>query len=188
MKLRTYTAAVALTAALILTGPTDVNAASMTTSTLTASIAGVSLSSSETRVSGDNIRFAQVLSSNYNRTVSPAEVIRLKTDFDFGFGDISLVYAAANYSGRSIDEISRSRYGNMGWGEIAKLYGVKVKDLKKGNDDVIRVAQNRGIDVNYIEIEDRDDQGHNNNNHNNHKKDNKHEEKSENSKGHGHKK
>ncbi len=187
MKLRSYTAAVVLSTALVFITPAGVDAASMSTSTVTASIGGISVSSSETKLSGDNIRFAQILSSNYNRTVSPAELIRLKADFDFGFGDISLIYATSAYSGRSVDEISRSRYGNMGWGEIAKLYGVKVKDLKKGNDDVIHVAQGRGIDVTYIEIEDHDDQGHDTS-HNYHKKDNKHEEKSEKSKGHGHKK
>lgn len=95
--------------------------------------------------------------------------------------------SASAHSGRSIDEISRSRYGNMGWGEIAKLYGVKVKDLKKSNDNVIYIAQERGIDVKYIEIEDRDD--HDQDNHrDDHKKDNKQEHKAENGKGHNHKK
>ena len=186
MKLRGYTAALVLSA-LVCIAPTGVDAAAMSSTTITASIGDITLSSSETKVSGDNIRFAQILSSSYNRTVSPAEVIRLKTDFDFGFGDISLIYAASAYSGRSVDEISRSRHGNMGWGEIAKLYGVKVKDLKKGNDNVIYMAQERGIDVKYIEVEDYDD--HDQDNHrDDHKKDNKQEHKAENSKGHNHKK
>lgn len=186
MKLRGYTAALVLSA-LVCIAPTGVDAAAMSSTTITASIGDITLSSSETKVSGDNIRFAQILSSSYNRTVSPSELIRLKADFDFGFGDISLIYATSAYSGRSIDEISHSRYGNMGWGEIAKLYGVKVKDLKKGNDNVIYMAQERGIDVKYIEIEDHDD--HDQDNHrDDHKKDNKQEHKAENGKGHNHKK
>lgn len=186
MKLRGYTAALVLSA-LVCIAPTGVDAAAMSSTTITASIGDITLSSSETKVSGDNIRFAQILSSSYNRTVSPSELIRLKADFDFGFGDISLIYATSAYSGRAVDEISRSRYGNMGWGEIAKLYGVKVKDLKKGNDHVIYMAQERGIDVKYIEIEDHDN--HDQDNHrDDHKKDNKQEHKAENGKGHNHKK
>lgn len=191
MKLGNCTAAVAL-AALVFVSPSGVDAASMTTSTVTASIGGVSISSSETKVSGENLRFAQVLSSNYNRAISPAEVIRLKADFDFGFGDISLVYATAAYSGRTVDEISQSRYGNLGWGEIAKLYGVKVKDLKKDHDIVINTARGQGIDVNYIEIGNDDHEDHGQDNHKDHKKDNKKDNKQDenrdNGKAHGHKK
>ncbi|WP_378954151.1 hypothetical protein [Pelosinus sp. sgz500959] len=186
MTLRRYTAAVVLSTALAFISPAGVDAASFTTSTLTASVGNVSISSSETRLSGDNIRFAQVLSSSYNRTVSPTELIRLRADFDFGLGDISLIYATAVYSGRSVDEISHYRHENMGWGEIAKLYGVKVKDLKKGNDDVVNAARERGIDVTYIEIDDHDERDRDDKN--DHKKDNKREDKYQKEKDHGHKK
>jgi len=191
MTLRRYAAAVVLSTALAFITPVGIDAAAITTSTVTASAGDVSISSSETRISGDTIKFAQVLSSSYNRTVSAEEVMQLRVDFDFGFGDISLVYATAVYSGRPIDEISRLRHKNMGWGEIAKFYGVKVKDLKKGNDDVINAARGHGIDVTYIEIADDD---HNDNDNrdlddkNDHKKDNKHDDKKDNGKGNGHKK
>lgn len=185
MTLRKYTAAVVLSSALVFITPAGVvDAATVTTSTVSASIGDVNVSSSETRVSSDNIRFAQVLSLNYNRTVSPAELIRLRTDFDFGFGDISLIYATAVYSGRPIDEISHHRYELMGWGEIAKLYGVKVKDLKKGNEDVVTAARGRGVEVNYIQIDDnRDDHQDDKNEH---KKDHNSENKHDNGKGKGH--
>jgi len=200
MTLRRYAAAVVLSSTLAFINPTGVDAASVTTSTITASVGDVSISSSETKLSGDSIRFAQVLSSNYNRTVSAQDVMRLKADFDFGFGDISLLYATSVYSGRPVDEIGHLRLKNMGWGEIAKLYGVKVKDLKKGNYDVINDARIRDVDVTYIEVEDNDryygrdndyrdrnadryDKGDN-------KKDNKHDDKHDKGKdnGNGHKK
>lgn len=199
MTLRYYTAAVVLSTALAFTTPASVDAASVTTSTITASIGDVSISSSKTESSGGNIRFAQVLSSNYNRTVSPMEVIRLRTDFDFGLGEISLIYAAAVYSGRSVDEITHHRNANMGWGEIAKLYGVKVKDLKKGNEDVVNAARLRGVDVIYIDVDDDDrdydhhgvdhrDQDDGRDDKNNHKKDNKQDDKHNKGKGNGNKK
>ena len=147
-------AAIALSMALAFITPAGAHAATLSTSTFTASIGDLSISSSKTEASGGNVRFAQVLSSNYNRSVSPAEIIRLRTDLDFGLGEISLIYAAAVYSGRPVDEISFHRHNNMGWGEIAKLYGVKVKDLKKGNDDVVNAARARGVDVIYIDIDD----------------------------------
>ncbi|MBP2627969.1 MAG: hypothetical protein H6Q68_2680 [Firmicutes bacterium] len=188
MTLRRYTAAMFLSTALAFITPGGVDAATVTTSTVTASAGDVSISSSKTMLSSDNIAFAQVLSSSYNRTVSTSEIIRLRADFDFGFGDISLVYATAVYSGRPVDEISRHRYENMGWGEIAKLYGVKVKDLKKGNDDVVNAARGRGVDVTYIEIND--DQGRDDGRDykNDQKKDNKGNVKYNNGKGHEHKK
>lgn len=181
MTLRNYTAAVILSTALVLITPAGVvDAATVTTSTVTASIGDANISSSVTRVSSDNIKFAQALSLNYNRAVSPAELIRLRADFDFGFGDISLVYATAFYSGKPVEEISRHRYELMGWGEIAKLYGVKVKDLKKSNEDVIAVARSRGVEVTYIEIDD------NRNDKNEHKKDHNSEDKHDQGKGKGH--
>ena len=189
MILRRYRLAVVLSTALAFITPAGVDAATLTTSTFTASIGDVSISSSKTESSGGNVRFAQVLSSNYNRTVSPAEIIRLRTDFDFGLGDISLIYAAAIYSGRSVDEISLHRRKNMGWGEIAKLYGVKVKDLKKGNEDVVNAARVRGVDVIYIEVDDdHRSQGDDRNHKTDHKKDNKLDDKHDNGKGHGNKK
>lgn len=201
MTLRRYAAAAALSATLAFIIPIGVDAASVTTSTVSASVGDVSISSSETRLSGDSIRFAQVLSSNYNRTVSAQDVMRLKANFDFGFGDISLVYATAVYSGRSVDEISHLRQRNMGWGEIAKLYGVKVKDLKKGNYDVVNAVRGQGMDVTYIEVNDDDrsyrdneyrdqDRDHDDDrdNKNEHKKDNKRDDNHDNGKSHGHKK
>lgn len=196
MTLRRYAAAAALSATLAFITPVGVDAASITTSTVNASVGDVSISSSETRLSGDSIRFAQVLSSNYNRTVSAQDVMRLKANFDFGFGDISLVYATAVYSGRSVDEISLLRQKNMGWGEIAKLYGVKVKDLKKGNYDVVSAVRGQGVDVTYIEVNDddksyrdneyrdRDDDRDSKNEHKSNKRDDSHD----NGKSHGHKK
>lgn len=181
MALRNYTATVVLATALVFIAPAGiVDAATVTTSTVTASIGDVNVSSSETRVSSDNIKFARALSLNYNRTISPAELIRLRNDFDFGFGDISLIYATAVYSGRPVEEISHHRYELMGWGEIAKLYGVKVKDLKKSHEDVVAVARDRGIEVNYIQIDDNQDDK------NEHKKDHNSENKHDKDKGKGH--
>lgn len=191
MTLRRYTAAMVLSTALVFTIPMSVEAATLTTTTFTASIGDVSVSSSKIESSGSNIRFAQVLSSNYNRTVSPAEIIRLRADFDFGLGDISLIYAAASYSGRPVEEISRHRHENMGWGEIAKLYGVKVKDLKRDNENVVNAARAHGVDVMYIEIDDNDHQRVQNDDRDDkksHKQDNKYDIKHDNGKGHGNKK
>lgn len=202
MTLRRCTAAVVLSTVLAFALPGGVDAASITTSNVSASAGDVSISSSKTTLSGDSIRFAQVLSSSYNRPIYAQDVMRLKAEFDFGFGDISLIYATSVYSGRDINEISLLRHKNMGWGEIAKLYGVKVKDLKKGNYDAIQAARARGVDVTYIEIEDNDDHYNdrrdnnyhdrdyrdNGNDKNDHKKNSKHDDKHDNGKGNGHKK
>lgn len=146
------TAAVILSSTLAFFPTANVDAATLSNSTVTVSAGDVQISSSSIKITGDSITFAQVLSSSYNRTISTREIIRLRTDLDFGFGDISLVYATAAYSGRPVDEISQLRLKNMGWGEIAKLYGVKVKDLKKSNYEVVNVARERGVDVTYIEV------------------------------------
>jgi hypothetical protein len=195
MQLRRATAAVALSAVLAFGIQGGVDAASVTTSNVTASVGDVSISSSKTTLSGDSIRFAQVLSSSYNRPVYAQDIMRLKAEFDFGFGDISLVYATSYYSGRDINEISRLRHKNMGWGEIAKLYGVKVKDLKKGNYNAVHAARARGVNITYIEIEDNDnrhDRKHFRDNKRDDKKDykknSKHDDKHNNGKGNGHKK
>lgn len=206
MTLRRYAAAVAISTAVAFITPVGVDAASVTTSTVTASVGDVSVSSSKTSFFGDNIRFAQVLSNNYNRDVYASDVIRLRADFDFGFGDISLIYATAFYSGHPVDEIIHLRRKNMGWGEIANFYGVKVKDLKKGNYDVANTARGHGIDVTYIDISDDDRDYHNDryydhsdNNHremdndrddkNDRKKDNKRDDKHDNgNSNNGHKK
>lgn len=153
MSYKRCVAAIMLSSSLAFVSPLSVTAATISNSTVSVSVGDVKVTSSNTNISGDSIKFAQVLSSGYNRTVSARDVMRLRADFDFGFGDISLIYATAVYSGHSIDEISQLRQKNMGWGEIAKLYGVKVKDLKKGNYDVVKVARERGIDVTYIEID-----------------------------------
>lgn len=217
MKLKRYAAAIALSSMLAASIPGIVNAASVTTSTVTASAGDVSISSSKTTLSGDSIRFAQVLSTNYNRPIAAQEVMRLRADFDFGFGDISLIYATAVYSGHSVDEIRVLRQRNMGWGEIAKLYGVKVKDLKQKNYDVVNAARGSGLDITYIEVEDNNDDRHNDyrdrdgddryhdDRHNDYrdrdnddrndkkdykkadKHDNKHDDKHDNGKGHGNK-
>lgn len=192
MMTKRYVAAIAFTTALAFIAPIGVNAASVTTSTVSASVGDINFSSSKTSVSGDNIKFAQVLSSNYNRNVSAQDIIRLRADFDFGLGDISLIYATAVYSGHTIDEISLLRHKNMGWGEIAKLYGVKVKDLKQSNYNVISAARGQGIEVNYIEINDDNDNRNSNDNRddrNGHKKSyDKRDEKHDNGKNHGNKK
>lgn len=189
MKLRRYAAALVLSSTLAFVLTTGADAASISSSTVTASVGDVSYSSSQTTVSGDNIRFAQVLSSSYNRPIYAQDILRLKADFNFGFGDISLAYATAEYSGRPVDEIGHLRLKNMGWGEIAKMYGVKVKDLKKRNHDVVNVARGQGVDVAYIEVDDNDRyDNHRDNDRDNdrddHKKDNKHD----NGKGKDHKK
>jgi hypothetical protein len=187
-------AAMILSSTLLFFSGVSVDAATLSNSSVTVSAGDVRISSSSTKISGDSSTFAQVLSSSYNRTISPREVIRLRTDFNFGLGDIALVYATAVYSGRTVDEISQLRLKNMGWGEIAKLYGVKVKDLKKGNYEVVNAARERGVDVTYIEIneEQRNLGGHSAveyqdnspSDKNGHKKDYKHD----NGKGNGHNK
>ncbi|MEG6586624.1 hypothetical protein [Dendrosporobacter sp. 1207_IL3150] len=192
MKMQRLAAAILLSSTITFMAPV-VSAASVTNSTVTASVGDVTISSSETKISGDNIKFAQVLSTNYNRKVTEQEVIRLKADFDFGFGEISLLYATAVYSGQPVDEIGRLRLKNMGWGEIAKLYGVKVKDLKKGNYDVVQAARHQGVDITYIEVEDNSTEHNKHEKHGNAgnddgKKDNKKNDKHENSKGNGHRK
>jgi hypothetical protein len=49
----------------------------------------------------------------------------------------------------------------MGWGEIAKLYGVKVNNLKKANNEVATLARARGVDVTNIGIhEESNSDGH----------------------------
>lgn len=149
-----YAAALAVSTALTFVIPAGVNAASFETSTTAVQIGDVSYYRSET--TADSIRFAHVLSSHYNRTIPTSEVIRLRADFDFGFGDISMMYTVADYCGLPVHDVVGLRRKNLGWGEIAKIYGVKVKDLKRHHDLFVDDAHVHGIDIDYIKIEDFD--------------------------------
>lgn len=153
MTFKRGTAIVVLSSTLLVSALISADAM-VSNSTVSVSTGDVRISASSTNLSGDNITFAQVLSSRYSRAISAREVTWLRTEFDFGFGDVSLAYATSVYSGRSVDEISQLRLKNMGWGEIAKLYGVKVKDLKKGNNDVVNMAHERGMNITYVEIDE----------------------------------
>ena len=197
MMLRRFAAAVALSTALAFVVPVGVNAASISSSSVDISVGDLSLSSSNTEIDSDGGRFARVLSSRYNRDIPEYEVVRLRTDFDLGFGDISLAYATAHYSGYPVDEIIHHRHKNMGWGEIAHMYGVSVQDLKRYNHEVTTSARGQGIDITYVEIgndgrhshhrdDDRWDRDYRDDRHD--RDDRKQESKHDNGHGRGHKK
>ncbi|HWR43965.1 hypothetical protein [Sporomusa sp.] len=154
MVLKRYAAALAVSTALTFIVPAGADASTYETSTTAIRVGDVSFYKSETF--SDNMRFAHVLSSHYNRPVLTSEVIRLQADFDFGFGNISLMYAVADYSGLPIDDVLVLRRKNMGWGEIAKLHGLKVQELKRRHDLFVDYAHVNGVNINYIEIEDYD--------------------------------
>jgi hypothetical protein len=152
--LKRYATAIAFSTALAFIVPAGVDAASYETSTTAVQIGDVSYYRSET--TADSIRFAQVLSSHYHQTIPASEVIRLKADFDFGFGDISMMYAVADYSGVPVDDVVSLRRKHMGWGEIAKIYGLKVQELKHRHEVFVDDAHVHGLSINYIEINDYD--------------------------------
>ncbi|MDF2571391.1 MAG: hypothetical protein K0R55_2995 [Sporomusa sp.] len=152
MVLKRYAAALAVSTALTFIVPTIADASSYETSTTAIRVGDFSFYKSETLA--DNMNFAHVLSSHYNRTVLTSEVLRLQADFDFGFGNISLMYAIADYSGLPIDDVLVLRRKNMGWGEIAKLHGIKVQELKRRHVQFVDYAHVNGVNINYIEIED----------------------------------
>ncbi|MDD4599450.1 hypothetical protein SDC9_03887 [bioreactor metagenome] len=157
MLLNRYAAAIAFSTALTFIVPVGVSASSFDTSTTSIRVGDVSYSRSET--TADNIRFSHLLSSHYHRTIPASEVIRLNASFDFGFGDISMMYAAADYAGLPVDDIVILRRKNLGWGQIANMYGIKVKDLKRNHARFIDNAHVHGLDINYIDFDDDRDHG-----------------------------
>jgi len=154
MLLKRYTTALAVTAALTCIVPISVDATSVSTSTTAIRIGDVSFYKSDTY--SDSMKFAHVLSSHYDRPILTSEVVRLQANFDFGFGDISMMYAVAEYAGLPIDDIVVLRKKNMGWGEIVKLHGLKVQELKRRYTLLVDDAHVRGLDINYIDIDEHD--------------------------------
>ena len=154
MVLKRYTTVLAVSAALTFIIPIGAEAASVTTSTTAVRIGDASFYKSETY--SDSMRFAHALSSHYDRPILTSEVVRLKANFDFGFGDISMMYAVAEYAGLPIDDIVVLRKKNMGWGEIAKLHGLKVQELKHRHNLFVDDAHARGIDIHYIDFDEHD--------------------------------
>ncbi len=152
MLARRYVAAVALTTALAFVVPLGADAASVTHSSVRISTGDVDFETSRTKLSSDSRHFSRILSDRYHHHFDEDEVFALRADFDLGFGDLSLVYGIAERSGRPVREIARHRR-NMGWGQIAHMYGVHVQDLKRDCDDVVVISRHRGIDVTYIDID-----------------------------------
>lgn len=152
-----YAAVCALSLALAVLAPAGADAASLSATTIR--VGDVSFSHAE--VETEDLRFARALSSHYHRSIPASEVVRLRADFDLGFGDISVLYALVDHAGVPGDELARLRGRHLGWGEIAKLYGVKVKDLKRHHDLFADEARGRGIEIRYIEVDgDNGPEGH----------------------------
>nr|WP_169717817.1 hypothetical protein [Sporomusa silvacetica] len=139
----------AVSTALTFIIPTGAIAASVTTSTTAIRVGDASFYKSETY--SDSMRLAHALSSYYDRPILTSEVVRLTANFDFGFGDISMMYAVADYAGLPIDDIVVLRKKHMGWGEIAKLHGLKVQELKHRYNLFVDEAHFYKIAINYID-------------------------------------
>lgn len=150
----TILAVSAVSTALTFIVPTGADAASLATSTTAIRIGDASFYRSETYA--EDMRFAHVLSSHYDRPILTSEIVRLRANFDFGFGDISMMYVVADYAGLPIDDIVVLRQKHMGWGEIAKLKGLKVQELKHRHHLLVEDAYARGIDIKYIDIDEHD--------------------------------
>lgn len=148
MLLKRYTAILAVSTALTFIIPTGA-AAGITTSTTDIRVGDASFYRSETYT--DSMRLAHALSSYYDRPILTSEVVRLTANFDFGFGDISMMYAVADYAGLPIDDIVVLRKKHMGWGEIAKLHGLKVQELKHRYNLFVDEAHFYKIAINYID-------------------------------------
>lgn len=149
MLIKRYTTMLAVSTALTFIIPTGAAAASVTTSTTAIRVGDASFYKSETY--SDSMRLAHALSSYYDRPILTSEVVRLTANFDFGFGDISMMYAAADYAGLPIDDIVVLRKKHMGWGEIAKLHGLKVQELKHRYNLFVDEAHFYKIAINYID-------------------------------------
>lgn len=149
MLLKRYTTVLAVSTALTFIIPTGAVAAGVMTSTTAISIGDASFFKSETY--SDSMRLAHALSSYYDRPILTSEVVRLTANFDFGFGDVSMMYAVADYAGLPIDDIVVLRKKHMGWGEIAKLHGLKVQELKHRYNLFVDEAHFYKIAINYID-------------------------------------
>ena len=149
MILKRYTTVLAVSTALAFIVPTGAAAADVTMSTTAIRVGDASFYKSETY--SDSMRLAHALSSYYDRPILTSEVVRLTANFDFGFGDISMMYAVADYAGLPVDDIVVLRKKHMGWGEIAKLHGLKVQELKHRYNLFVDEAHFYKIAINYID-------------------------------------
>ncbi|MDF2568690.1 MAG: hypothetical protein K0R55_294 [Sporomusa sp.] len=148
--------------------------AALSTTRVSASISDEGFS-----ISTHTIRFAETLSTSYNISVTADDVLRLKVDYNLGYREIGMIYTTASLASKPTNKIIQLREQKMGWGEIAKLYGVKVADLKRSNDTVIGkskiIVSEEPEDYDYVKVSD-------------HGKENKHTGHGKgHDKGHGHK-
>ncbi|SMD09047.1 hypothetical protein [Sporomusa malonica] len=152
---------------------------SLAQASVSATSVSASISDDGFSLSAHTIRFAETLSTSYNISVTAQDVLRLKVDYNLGYREIGMIYTTATVTSKPADKIIQLREQKMGWGEIAKLYGVKVADLKQRNYTVIEksriVVSEEPEDYDYIKVSD---QG----------KENKHPGQGKgHDKGHGHK-
>lgn len=149
MLLKRYTTVLAVSAALTFIVPTGVAVAGVTTSTTATYVGDVSFFKSETY--SDSMRLAHALSSHYDRPILTSEIVRLTANFDFDFDDIAMMYVVADYADVPVDDIVVLRKKHMGWGEIAKLRGLKVQELRHRYDLVVDEAHFYKLELNYID-------------------------------------
>ncbi|HWR42039.1 hypothetical protein [Sporomusa sp.] len=125
-----------------------------------------------------NIRFAETLSTSYHISVTAQDIVRLKVEYNLGYREIGMIYTTSTLASKPTDKIIELRQQKMGWGEIAKLYGVKVADLKQRNYTVIEksriVVTEEPEDYDYVKVSK-------------HEKEEKEEKHTGHSKSHGHK-
>ncbi|CQR72850.1 hypothetical protein SOV_02340 [Sporomusa ovata DSM 2662] len=150
MILKRYTTVLAVATALTFIVPTGGAAAvSVTTSTTGIYVGDASFFKSKTY--SDSMRLAHALSSYYDRPILTSEIVRLTANFDFSFDDISMMYVVADYADLPVDDIVVLRKKHLGWGEIAKLHGLKVQELKHRYNLFADEAHFYRIDINYID-------------------------------------
>ena len=178
----TASAAVALLVGISVLQPVAANATTSITSV------SASVSDSGFRFSALNVRFAETLSTSYKVRITADDVMKLKVEYNLGYREIGMIYTTATASRIPADKIIALRQQKLGWGEIAKIYGVKVSDLKRRNYDVLEksriVVTNEPEDYDYIKIVeyrekdyDKDDHHPKNDKHDKHDKQDKHEKK-----------
>ncbi len=82
-------------------------------------------------------QLADSISNKFNTIVTGQNVRDLRVS-GMGYGSITITYAMAAVTGKSVSDITTMRQQGLGWGEIANQSGVKVSDLLGKSSRVLK--------------------------------------------------
>jgi hypothetical protein len=113
-----------------------------------------------TTVTDKDNQLAAAISKEFNTIVTGQNVKDLRVS-EIGYGSITIAYAIATASGKSINDITAMRQQSLGWGEIAHQFGLKFSDLINKSSEALKTAK---IDKEAKELKDQANQASNKDN------------------------